>query len=115
MADEHDESLVRVYTSTGPADATLVKNLLNSHEIRAVVQGDTLWGARGAVPMGPSTAPSVWVTEADVERARVLIEEYEAHTPSDAPPWKCRSCGEKIGGRFNECWRCGAGRSETSE
>jgi predicted amidophosphoribosyltransferase len=26
--------------------------------------------------------------------------------PSDAPPWKCPTCGEEIEGQFTECWNC---------
>ena len=102
--------MIRVYTAAGPADAHLVCNLLNDRGVKAVVQGENLWGARGALPLVPTTAPSVWVDEPDVEEARALVAEYESHPKQQAPRWECPGCGEQIEEQFSECWKCRAKR-----
>jgi hypothetical protein len=102
--------MIRVYTAADPADARMLCDLLNDNGVRAVVQGEALWGARGEIPMGPTTAPSVWIEEADVERARVLIADYESRPAAHSPSWKCPNCGERVGGQFSQCWKCGAQR-----
>ena len=102
--------MIRVYTAADPADAQLVCNLLNANGMKAVVQGENLWGARGALPLVPSTAPSVWVNEADVDKARTLIAEYEARPKEHPPPWECPKCAEKVAGQLTACWKCGTKR-----
>ena len=89
--------MIRVYTAADPADAQLVCDLLNDRGLKAVVQGEALWAARGDIPAGPTTAPS-------------LIAEYETRPKEHPPPWKCPKCGEKVEGQFSECWKCGAKR-----
>lgn len=102
--------MIRVYTAADPADAQLVCDLLNDRGLKAVVQGEALWAARGEIPAGPTTAPSVWVNEPDVDQARALIAEYERRPKDQPPAWKCSKCGEKVEGQFSACWKCGAKR-----
>ena len=97
--------MVRVYSASGPAEAQLVCGMLTNNGIRAVVEGENLWMARGDVPVGPGTAPSVWVNEPDVDLARQLIEGYEHHSSASRPAWKCPECGEQIEGQFDTCWK----------
>ena len=62
--------------------------------------------------------PSVWVPEADVDRARPVVEEYrrtdEANAADDAErpraTWTCPNCGEKVEEQFTQCWKCGHNR-----
>lgn len=122
----------RVYLARDPADAHLVRGVLESEGIDAVVQGEALWSARGELPLTAESAPSVWVAGENHERARGLIEEYEraidpsrcgncGHRLGESPPtvcpqcgqdnskpepWICPECGEAIEGQFAECWRC---------
>ncbi len=69
--------MIEVYLAADLADAQLVCNMLEDHGIKAVVQGELLNIAQGGVPCGPTTAPTVWVNEADAERARQLIDEID--------------------------------------
>ena len=129
----------RVYTARDPADAHLVRGMLESNGIKAIVQGEALWSARGELPLTAESAPSVWASGEDYERARALIEDYErtidpsrcancGHQLGESPPsicpqcgqdnstpepWICPQCGEAIDGQFSECWRC-AGVDELS-
>ena len=78
--------MVQVYSASDPADAHLVHDMLDRAGIRAVIQGENLFGGRGGLPISPGTAPSVWVNEADFERARALIDEREARRKTSPPP-----------------------------
>ena len=106
MSTPDPDELVRVYRAADVPDAQLVRNMLEDAEISAVVQGETLALAMGDIPVGPSTAPTVWVHARNATRARELVEQREAHTPTDQPAWTCLECGEQIEGQFAECWQC---------
>jgi hypothetical protein len=67
----------KVYVAQNPAEAHLVKGMLESNGIRAEVQGEALWGTRGETPVTPDTLPEVWVLDDDEEQEAVrLVEEY---------------------------------------
>ena len=128
----------QAYIARDPMDAHLVRGMLESNGIDAMVQGEALWSARGELPLTPESAPSVWVSGDDHERARALISDYQREIDPDrcancgyelgqspqsicpqcgqaysAPePWICPQCGEAIEGQFAECWRC-AGADES--
>ena len=132
--------MTKVFSARDPAEAHLVQSLLEEHGIRALVQGEALWGARGSLGLGFDSTPSVWVAEqADAERAaHVLATEYGPPNPTHCencgynlwglpeprcpecgqpftriaagPPWTCPKCGEQCEGQFAQCWKCGAAR-----
>jgi hypothetical protein len=84
--------------------------LLEENGIRACIQGEALWGARGELPFTPESAPSVWVAEeADVERARQILATHEPSMRTDAV-WTCRQCSEVVETQFAMCWNCGTAR-----
>ena len=101
----------KVYIAMNPTDAHLVRGLLESEGIEAVVQGEFLWTARGEVPITTDTAPSVWVLdEADYERAMEVVKAFQSSermSDSENKEWKCDKCNENNEGQFTECWRCG--------
>ncbi len=129
--------MVKVYTAGNPTDAHLVRGMLESNGIFAIVQGENLWGARGELPFTTESAPSVHVADEDAEQARNLIAEHEiAVSPAkckncgydlreledprcpecgtefrSANAWHCVTCGETIEGQFSQCWRCGEPKS----
>ncbi len=133
--------MVKVYSASDPADAHVVVAILDGHGIAAVVQGESLWGARGALPITADSAPSVWVADdAIAERARQVIQtEHGPPNPTHCencgydlralpeprcpecgqpftrvearPPWTCAHCGEQCESQFTQCWKCGAERA----
>jgi predicted RNA-binding Zn-ribbon protein involved in translation (DUF1610 family) len=137
--------MIKVYSARDPAEAHLVAAVLKEHGIAAMVQGESLWSARGALPLGPDSAPSVWVADdGDAERARHLIatecgppnpthcqncgydlqglpeprcpECGQSFTRVEAgPPWTCPHCGEQCEGQFAQCWKCGRERETPAE
>jgi hypothetical protein len=55
----------------------------------------------------PLRQPSLCVTDdADAERARELLRDFESAEKSDVPDWKCPKCGETVPGNFSSCWKC---------
>jgi len=65
--------------------------------------------------------PSIWVRDADVDRAETLLEEFErlqreesrrafAETEARQSPWQCPNCGEALEAQFHACWKCGTTR-----
>jgi len=105
--------LKKVYIAKNPADAHLLKGLLEGENIEAEVRGEFLYGVRGEVPITPDTCPSVWVMDdSDYDKAMELVSifrEGESTKPIGGEPWRC-SCGEENEGQFTECWSCGKAR-----
>jgi len=104
----------RIYIAMNPVDAHLLKGVLESEDIKAVVQGEYLWSARGRVPITPDTSPSVWVVDnIDYERAMEVVKEFQSLERISGPEdedWKCTNCKETNEGQFTECWHCGTPR-----
>lgn len=133
--------MVRVAQPADPLEAQHLLGVLEEHGIRAVVQGEALWAARGELPFGPESAPSLWVTdEADAERARQILANHkslrqrtycarcghelrgegETRCPTCDTPirmaatWACPNCREEIETQFTNCWNCGRQRGDTA-
>ena len=103
----------KVYIAKNPADAHLLKGLLEGENIEAEVRGEFLYGVRGEVPITPDTCPSVWVMDdAHYDRAMELVASFregEPTNPNEGDAWRC-SCEEVNEGQFTECWSCGKAR-----
>ena len=100
----------RIFGARDSIEAAFVKGLLETEDIRAVVQGSALDAARGDIPYTPAALPSVWVNEPDVEQATQIVDEYRRGGPAATQPqtdWICPKCGEILEGQFTTCWNCG--------
>lgn len=105
--------MIRVAQPADPMEAQHLLGVLEAHGIRACVQGEALWAARGELPFGPESAPSLWVTdEADAERARQILADHKSPLNRIAGSWTCPNCQEEIETQFTNCWNCGAESSE---
>jgi len=89
-------------------DAHLVRGLLQSHGIDAIVRGDFLTGGWGELPVDVC---AVWITDdTRFDEADQLVQDYlqgalaRIHSGS---AWDCPQCGEAIEGQFTACWHCG--------
>jgi hypothetical protein len=104
--------VVKVYAARDSLEAHFLKSVLETEGIRAVVLGEILAAARGELPLTVETLPSVWVHEADRERATELAATISIPQEDVVcqPAWTCRRCGERHEGAFSECWQCGASR-----
>jgi hypothetical protein len=105
--------LKKVYIAKNPADAHLLKGLLEGENIEVEVRGEFLYGVRGEVPITPDTCPSVWVMDdSDYDKAMELVSTFregESPNPIEGEAWRC-SCGEENESQFTECWSCGKAR-----
>ncbi len=101
----------RVYLAQNPADAHLLRGILENAGIPAAVHGDFLWSARGELPLTVDTSPSVWVlNETHYENALEIVAAFVSEAGAGLPSgeaWTCKHCGETNEGQFTECWRCG--------
>ena len=102
---------IAAYSARNELQAALLVQVLASHGIEAQVVGGALASLTGYLP---TTPVSVHVDEADAERAKAVIEEFEqsgrggqaAGGATGEAPWRCANCGETIEAQFTECWNC---------
>ncbi|HEX4633937.1 MAG TPA: DUF2007 domain-containing protein [Gemmatimonadales bacterium] len=68
--------MTQVFSARDPVEAHLLRAVLESEDIEATVMGEFLYLARGGVPFDNHTAPTVWVSDEDVDRARTVVEGF---------------------------------------
>jgi hypothetical protein len=82
-----------IFTAKHPAEAHLIRGVLESAGIPAEVRGDQLYGAFGELPV----LPTVWIATADAgAEARRLIADFLNGTPAHRHQherWVCAGCG----------------------
>lgn len=111
-----------LYTARDAMDATFLRGLLEQEGIRAVVQGEALQETWGNLNLTQESLPSVWVDDADAERATPIVDEYRRRDAANAdepgtdpdepaaavrPTWACPNCGRPNEVQFTACWHCG--------
>jgi hypothetical protein len=69
--------LVEVYRAKDSAQAHLLRSALEDAGVRALVEGDLLQGAVGALPVGWASASRIMVEQRDAMQARALLERWE--------------------------------------
>jgi putative signal transducing protein len=97
--------LKRVFSSWNLTVVHHYRNLLEAEGIGAVVKNQYLSSAMGDLPPAECQA-ELWVLN-DTDAARA--ERFLLAGAPGAPDWQC-PCGERLGGQFTQCWRCGAYR-----
>lgn len=105
----------KIYVARDPAEANIVRGMLATHGVDVEIRGEALWSARGLIPMTSDTLPTLWVREADAERALALLESVRADADASAAPWRCPKCGEDGEPELGECWSCGTPRPTAPE
>ena len=108
----------QIYTARDEMDAHFLQGLLEQEGIESVIQGEALEGAWGTLAISSKSLPGVWVNEAEVARARPIVEEYQRREEANAGKepearvagvtWKCPKCGEEVEDQFDQCWNCGS-------
>lgn len=123
----------QVASTLNPLHARLLVAILEDQGIQAIIQGESLWSARGELPLTPESSPSVWVIrDEDAESAIALIARHdgrinpttcescgydlrglsEARCPECGTPfrveadWTCGKCEELNPSQFSHCWNC---------
>jgi len=103
----------KVYLAKDRVDADLLKELLADAGIRASAQDELVFSL---YPI-PAFYPTVWVHDEDYAAARAIAGEFERsqNSPPATATWTCPKCGERVEGRFKECWKCDAEVKESEE
>ncbi len=94
----------RLHTADNPVDLGFVRGLLNAEGLETRVQSMELWAAAVEIYFSEGARPSIWVRDADLERAQAVLR--DADRRDDGPDWTCPTCKERIEGQFSACWRC---------
>jgi hypothetical protein len=100
-----------VSTSRNSAELELLKNMLEEAGIRCALRNEQLSQALPAAPFNVE----LWVDDdKDFQKAQDLCEAWFHPPPGATGTWACAKCGQRLGGQFDSCWKCGAKR-ETGE
>jgi hypothetical protein len=96
----------RIYLARDITQAQLVVNLLEQQLIPAKIENSHQASGLGELAV---SYPEVWVArDADAERARAIIDAFEATGRSDADDTACPKCSELNPANFDLCWACSA-------
>lgn len=96
----------RVFTAESVAMAWHVKNVLEFHDIDAVVKNEGLLSIAGEVPIG-ECQPEVWVlNDLYFALAEKLVLELESEPNVEGEDWHCRNCQESNLASYGICWNC---------
>lgn len=99
----------QIYSAASVVEAQLIVDELQAGGLQAHITGSYLSGAIGELP--PSDVIGVWLTEPQhVERAREMIDAFEASRNKPDRDWRCNKCAEEVGREFGACWQCGQAR-----
>ena len=96
----------RLYSAANLPEAYLLRDMLAEAGIRSRILNEHAQGGTGEIPF-TQTYPEIWVErEQDLERARKIIDEFEARDATDEFV-TCPRCGEENPRNFETCWHCG--------
>lgn len=114
--------LKKVYEAKNAADAHLLRGLLESEGIPAIVRGVGIAPFMEVGLFRIGSRPTVWVLEdARFSRALEVVHGYRtdpdqaaaaADGAAPAAAWICPSCGESMEQQFSDCWSCGNPRPD---
>lgn len=98
-----------IYRAANVIEAQLIVDELKAGGMQAHITGSYLSGAIGELP--PGDVLGVWLVEDQhTERARSIIDDFEASRMRPEADWHCSRCKETVGREFGACWNCGAGK-----
>lgn len=102
------DELVPIATFVTPAQAAAARCALEAQGIVSFLKDDNLVGMNWLLGNAVGYV-KLLVSEADVQRARTLLDTPYDDWPASSQPetWKCRQCGEETDMRSDRCQQCG--------
>ena len=98
----------KIYTANNLLEAQIVLDILEHAMIPAKLFNQYAQGGTGDIPF-THAYPEVWIIrDADYERGRKIVQQYEA-IPQTTTVVHCPVCGEENPSNFQLCWHCGGG------
>ena len=94
-----------------PAEAHLLKGLLESRGIPCEIRGEGFSDPLGTLGAGILYSPSVWIArDEDLKLALEIVNE-----PADVPEraWTCAQCSSTNESHLGACQSCGAAREDS--
>jgi hypothetical protein len=104
----------KVYSTEILANAWNIKNVLEQHDIEAVIKNENLFSVSGEVPF-LECLPQIWVKPLDFVRAKQIIADLDASSEEVGPDWVCASCGESNLNNYAICWSCESSHGNAHE
>jgi len=102
----------QVSGSIDSAEVGLLKNMLEETGIRCALRNEQL---SQALPEAPFNV-ELWVeNDDDFQRAQELCKAWFDPLAGTTSTWTCGKCGQRLGGQFDSCWKCGAKRETTTK
>jgi hypothetical protein len=102
------DNFVRVYRAANATEAHVIRGLLEQHDIKVRLLGESLSSGFGELP-AEVIEVEIHVPSGYRQFARQLIDEYEIRpsvAADRANDWKCKACGELNPATFGLCWNC---------
>ena len=104
----------KVYSTEILANAWNIKNVLEQHDIEAVIKNENLFSVSGEIPF-LECMPEVWVKPLFFVRAQQIIAELEGSSEDTGPDWTCAACGESNLSNYFVCWSCESSQDSSHE
>jgi len=105
--------MLRVHKTSDRTGAQLLRGLLESQGVSAVVEGEHLSALAGQIPAGASAEYYVSIVDDEqLPRASIVVRRWLEDQQGRGPVvhWTCDACGEGHEAQFRSCWKCGAER-----
>ena len=106
--------MIKVFEDFDIALVGHYQSVLESNDIPTFMKNQFGTSGAGELPF-VEVVPQLWVlNEADVERARTLVEELSHPENQELPQaWECSECGTPQEAAFTHCWKCSTERPPT--
>jgi hypothetical protein len=99
--------MIKVFENFDFSRVGQIRSLLESNDIHTFVKNEFTSGVVGEVPFVEACPQLFILDEADLVRARRLIQQAEGDSVA-AADWTCSQCQSEVEGQFGQCWNCGA-------
>lgn len=89
----------------------MLRGVLETEGIPAIVEGEHLAGLEGQLPAGASAEYHVSIVDDEqLPRATLVLRRWQEDQAAltSAERWTCGGCGERHEAQFRSCWNCGA-------